>query len=292
MRLRAWRECDVQGLRIDVLTLFPGVFHGFVQESILKRAVGRGLIELRFIDWRACAEDRHGSVDDMPYGGGPGMVLCPAPIFAAAERIGAAQPREGVRRVMLSPQGRVLTQALLEELAAARRIVLLCGRYEGFDERVRTGLGFEEISIGDYVISGGEVAAMVLIEGVLRMLPGALGDPRGAREESFMEDCLEYPQYTRPADFRGMRVPDVLRSGDHGRIAAWRRAQALARTRERRADLWARLCGAPGRPAVCSETTNVNALREARTCDAPAGGNCPDGKDAGAGASGCKTDPV
>lgn len=229
------------GLRIDTLTLFPGIFQGFVQESILKRAIDRGLLDLRFVDWREHAVNRHGSVDDAPYGGGPGMVLRPGPVFDAVEAIGAAEPREGLRRIMLTPQGAPLTQAFLCDLARAERIVLLCGRYEGFDERIRIGLGFEEVSIGDYVINGGEVAAMVVIEGVLRLLPGALGDPRAAEEDSFMCGGLEHPHYTRPPVYRGMAVPEVLLSGDHGKVAQWRAEQAAARTRDRRSDLLAQL---------------------------------------------------
>ncbi|HNR98596.1 MAG TPA: tRNA (guanosine(37)-N1)-methyltransferase TrmD [Planctomycetota bacterium] len=229
------------GLRIDTLTLFPGIFQGFTQESILKRAIDRGLIELRFVDWREHAVNRHGAVDDAPYGGGPGMVLRPEPVFDAVAAVDAAEPREGLRRIMLTPQGTPLTQAFLCELARAERIVLLCGRYEGFDERIRIGLGFEEVSIGDYVINGGEVAAMVLIEGVLRLLPGALGDSRAAAEDSFMCGGLEHPHYTRPPVFRGMTVPEVLLSGDHGKVARWRAEQAAARTRGRRSDLLAQL---------------------------------------------------
>ncbi len=231
------------GMRIDVLTLFPGIFQGFLQESILKKAIGRGILEVRFVDWREHAENRHGSVDDAPYGGGAGMVLRPEPVFEAVEAIGAGEARDGLRRIMLSPQGVPLTQALLCELARAERIVLLCGRYEGFDERVRSGLGFEEVSIGDYVINGGEVAAMVVIEGVLRLLPGALGDPRAAAEDSFMCGGLEYPHYTRPPVFRGMAVPEVLLSGDHGKVAQWRAEQAAVRTKDRRSDLWTQMEG-------------------------------------------------
>jgi tRNA (guanine37-N1)-methyltransferase len=233
-------------VRIDVLTLFPGIFQGFLSESIVGKAVSRGILEIEFCDWRSFAMDRHGSVDDVPYGGGPGMVLCPGPIFAAVEALGAGRPQEGLRRILLSPQGTVLTQGALADLSRASRIVLLCGRYEGFDERVRGGLGFEEISIGDYVIMGGEVAAMAIIEGVVRLLPEALGASDATREESFSGDItppgltLEYPQYTRPPVFRGMAVPEVLLSGDHGRIAHWRGEQAIARTRERRPDLWNR----------------------------------------------------
>ena len=237
------------GLRIDVLTLFPEIFHGFLGASLLRRAVSRGIVTLNFCDWRAYAADPHGSVDDLPYGGGPGMVLSPGPIFAAVEALGAAEPSEGTRRVLLSPQGKLLTQDLLERLARADRLVLLCGRYEGFDERIRLGLGFEEISIGDYVLAGGEIPAMVIIEGVVRLLPGALGASESVEEESFhrgsgpsaLGGLLEYPQYTRPAVFRGMAVPEVLLSGDHAKIARWRREEAVRRTRERRPDILERL---------------------------------------------------
>ena len=228
----------MNALRIDILTLFPGIFKGFIEESILKRAVGKGLLELHFIDWRKYAKDSHGSVDDAPYGGGSGMVLSPGPIFDAVEELVSSESQEGVRRLLLSPQGRPLTQAFLNKLSKARRIILLCGRYEGFDDRVRSGLGFEEISIGDYVINGGEVGAMVVIEGVMRQIPGALGGPEATKEESFAEGLLEYPQFTRPPVYKGMAVPEVLLSGDHGRIAQWRRAQSAARTRDRRPDLW------------------------------------------------------
>ncbi len=232
-------------LRVDVLTLFPGIFRGFLSESLVKRCVERGLVSFHFCDWRVFAKDRHRSVDDLPYGGGPGMVLRPEPIFEAVEALGVDKPRPGLRRIMLSPQGKLLTQSVLSDLARARRLVLLCGRYEGFDERVRIGLGFEELSIGDYVIAGGELAAMVVIEGVLRLLPGAVGCEASVRDESFQQAekacgvLLDWPQYTRPAVFRGMAVPEVLLSGNHERIAQWRREQALRRTRERRPDLGA-----------------------------------------------------
>lgn len=233
------------GLKIDVLTLFPGIYKGFLGESILKRAIDQGLLAIGLHNWRDFAENRHGTVDDMPYGGGPGMVLCPGPIFRAAASIGADKPEDGMRRIMLTPQGQPLQQALLQELAQAERLVLLCGRYEGFDDRVRTGLGFEEVSIGDYVINGGEVAAMVVIEGVLRLLPGALGDARSACDESFAHGMLEYPHFTRPPEYEGMTVPEVLLSGHHGKIAEWRERQAEKRTQARRKDLLARKKHAP-----------------------------------------------
>lgn len=224
-------------MRIDVLTIFPGMFAGVLGESIIKRAIEAGIVEIRLSDFRAFAKDRHRSVDDRPYGGGPGMVLRPEPIFEAVEAVRAKGGPEASRGILLTPQGRRLDQALLRDLARERWLILVCGHYEGFDERIRIGLGFEEVSIGDYVLSGGEIPAMVLIDGIVRLLPGALGDPASSASESYSQGLLEYPQYTRPVEYRGMRVPDILVSGDHGKIAAWRREQAIARTRERRRDL-------------------------------------------------------
>ncbi len=227
----------MNSLRIDILTLFPGIFQGFLQESILKRIIDRGLVDIGLTNWRDYSTDKHRSVDDTPYGGGPGMVLRPEPIFEAVERIGAAAPREGMRRILLSPQGRTLTQPLLRELSQADRLVLLCGRYEGFDERVRLGLGFEELSIGDFVLNGGEVAAMAVVEGVIRLLPGALGAAESTQEESFSAGRLEYPQFTRPRIFKGMAVPEILLSGDHAKIARWRQKKSLEHTEQKRPDL-------------------------------------------------------
>ena len=231
-------------LKIDVITIFPGMFRGFLEESILGRAIRAGLLEIQTVNLRDFTFDRHKTVDDRPYGGGPGMVFKPEPVFLAVESLvgaGSAESgvvgSEGVRKILLCPQGKRLDQADLWSLSHAERIVLLCGRYEGFDERIREGLGFEERSIGDYVLSGGEVPAMVIIEGVARLLPGALGDRESAVTESFEESLLEFPHYTRPPEFRGMKVPEVLVSGDHQRIARWRREESLKRTRERRADL-------------------------------------------------------
>lgn len=249
-------------LTVDILTIFPDMFAGVIGESIILRARERGLVDIRCTDIRDFATDRHSSVDDRPYGGGPGMVYKPEPVFDAVESVLARCPEVSesdgdvadgrTRKILLTPQGRRLTQKDLRELAQAERIVLLCGHYEGFDERIHLGLtgtstnsselgssgfGFEEFSIGDYVLSGGEVPAMVILDGVVRLLPGALGDPNSAREESFEDGLLDYPQYTRPAEFRGMKVPEVLLSGNHPEIAAWRHAQALERTRERRSDL-------------------------------------------------------
>ena len=227
-------------VRFDIITIFPGMFSSVVDESILGRAVKSGLVEIQRVDLRDFTEDRHRSVDDRPYGGGPGMVFKPEPVFDAVEsvlgEVGSAADA-GVRKIILTPQGRRLDQSLLRELSGESRIVLLCGHYEGFDERIIEGLGFEEVSIGDYVLSGGELPAMVLIDGVVRLLPGALGHPESSEEESFENGILEYPQYTRPPEYRGMKVPDVLLSGNHAEIEQWRRQQALERTRDRRGDL-------------------------------------------------------
>ena len=227
-------------VRFDIITIFPGMFSSVVDESILGRAVKSGLVEIQRVDLRDFTEDRHRSVDDRPYGGGPGMVFKPEPVFDAVEsvlgEVGSAADA-GVRKIILTPQGRRLDQPLLRELSGESRIALLCGHYEGFDERIIEGLGFEEVSIGDYVLSGGELPAMVLIDGVVRLLPGALGHPESSEEESFENGILEYPQYTRPPEYRGMKVPEVLLSGNHAEIEQWRRQQALERTRDRRGDL-------------------------------------------------------
>lgn len=223
-------------MRIDVLTIFPGMFDGFLAESLLRLAREKGLVDVRLWDIRAHTADKHAKIDDRPYGGGPGMVMMPQPVFDAVEAAGADDPTPP-RRILLTPQGRPYCQSLARELAAEPRLLLVCGRYEGFDERIRIALDAEEISIGDYVLSGGEVAAMAVIESVVRLLPGALGDPDSAREESFEDYTLDYPQYTRPPVFRGMAVPEVLLSGDHERVRQWRAEQARRRTEERRPDL-------------------------------------------------------
>ena len=218
-------------MRIDVITLFPEMFEGPLRESILGRARDRGLVEVRLHDLRDYATDRHRVVDDTPYGGGAGMVLKVEPIAAA---IGDVKP-DDARVILLSPQGRLFTQRVARELATKPGLVLVCGRYEGVDERVRS-LVDEEISIGDYVLTGGELAAMVVIDAVSRLVPGVI-EPASLEHESHTSGLLEYPQYTRPAEFSGMRVPDVLLSGDHKAIAKWREAEARKRTRERRPDL-------------------------------------------------------
>jgi tRNA (guanine37-N1)-methyltransferase len=222
-------------MRIDVITLFPEVFEGFLSSSIPRIAREKGLLDVRLVNLRDYAEDRRGTVDDRPFGGGPGMVLMCKPVFAAVRDV--MKDDVEAQLVMLSPQGETLSQATAAELAAMPRLVLLAGHYEGFDERIRLGLAPREISIGDYVLSGGEVPAMVIVDAVARLLPGALGDEKSAEDESFSKGLLEYPQYTRPREFEGMTVPEVLLSGNHGEIENWRAEQALERTRARRRDL-------------------------------------------------------
>lgn len=237
-------------MHIDIITLFPGMFVGPFDESIIRRAQEMGALSITVHDLRAFGLGRHRQVDDVPYGGAAGMLLRPEPIVAAVESIldrpvfrGADGPPVDVSTlppiVLLTPQGRPLTQNVVKELAAHPRLVLICGRYEGVDERVRRYLATDEISIGDYVLSGGELAAMVIVDAVARALPGVLGYERGAEEDSFASGLLEGPQYTRPPEFRGRAVPEVLLSGHHARIARWRRKEALRRTLERRPDLLA-----------------------------------------------------
>jgi tRNA (guanine37-N1)-methyltransferase len=221
-------------VRIDVVTIFPTLVEGVLRESLLGKAISEGLVDIRVHDLRRWATDRHRSVDDEAYGGGPGMVLRAEPIFAAVESL---DPDRG-RVVLLSPSGRRLDQALVRELASERHLTLLCGRYEGVDERVVDGLPAEEVSIGDYVLSGGELPALVLIEAVTRLVPGVIGNEASHREDSFTEpDLLDHPHYTRPREFRGMLVPDVLVSGDHATVERWRREAALEKTRRNRPDL-------------------------------------------------------
>jgi tRNA (guanine37-N1)-methyltransferase len=220
-------------MRIDVLTLFPGMFAGPLSESMLRVAQDKSLVEIRIVDLRTYTEGRHRVADDYPFGGGGGMVLKPEPLFRAVE----ALREPATRVVLLCPQGATLTQATAARLAREPHLILLCGHYEGVDERVRRHLVEEEISIGDFVLTGGELPALVLVDAVVRLLPGALGDDTATASDSFAGGRLDYPQYTRPAEFRGMAVPEVLLSGDHARIAAWRRREALKRTAERRPDL-------------------------------------------------------
>lgn len=220
-------------MKIDVLTLFPAMFSGPLDESIVKRAREKGLLDLRIHNLRDWTHDRHKTVDDRPFGGGPGMVLKPEPIFEAVEAL--AGPR--TRVIVMSPAGRKFTQPVARELAVHEHLLLIAGSYEGFDERVREALAQDELSIGDYVLTNGALPVMIVIDVLTRLLPGALGDDESAKEESFSQGLLEYPHYTRPADFRGMKVPEILLSGHHAEIAKWRHEKALERTRERRPDL-------------------------------------------------------
>jgi tRNA (guanine37-N1)-methyltransferase len=220
-------------MKIDVLTLFPAMFAGPLDESIIKRAREAGLLELQIHNLRDFAHDRHKTVDDRPFGGGPGMLLKPEPIFEAMDRLAD----KSARVVLLSPSGRLFTQAIAHELAHVQHLLLVTGHYEGFDERVRAHLADDELSIGDYVLTNGALPAMVIIDSVARLIPGVLGDDESALQESFSTGLLEYPQYTRPAEFRGMKVPEVLLSGNHAEIAKWRAHEARLRTQERRPDL-------------------------------------------------------
>ncbi len=222
-------------MRFDVFSLFPEPLLPYLKSSILKRAAQQGLIEVRLHNIRHWATNRHRMTDDVPYGGGSGMVMKPEPIFAAVEGVLGTPPNCPV--ILMTPQGRPFTQHVATELAQHPRLALLCGHYEGVDERVRTHLVTDEISIGDYVLTGGELAALVVIDAVSRLIPGVLGAEDGAQNDSHATGLLEYPHYTRPAEFRSWRVPDVLLSGNHARIERWRQEQALKRTRERRPDL-------------------------------------------------------
>jgi tRNA (guanine37-N1)-methyltransferase len=262
-------------MRFDIFTLFPSIFESPLQESILQRAIESRLIEVRLHNIRDYATDKHHVTDDYPYGGGGGMVMKPEPIFAAVETVlgladgmsnaelgmsnaelrmanGEGGPQSSIRNqpstipiILLTPQGRVFNQAIARELARRERIALICGRYEGVDERVREHLATDELSIGDYVLTGGELAALVVIDAVARLRPGVLGDADAAADDSHSADLLEYPHYTRPPDFRGWKVPEVLLSGHHAEIARWRRRQSLRRTLRRRPDLIARASLSP-----------------------------------------------
>jgi tRNA (guanine37-N1)-methyltransferase len=232
-------------MHFDILTLFPNLFSTIFEESILKRAIEMERLSVRVHNIRDYTSDKHHITDDYPFGGGGGMVMKPEPLFAAVENVlgiaegapAADAPRPDIPIILLCPQGRTFTQAVAQELSAHERILLICGRYEGVDERVRQHLATDAISIGDYVLSGGELPAMILVEAVARLLPGVLGDPLGAQQDSFAMGLLEYPHYTRPAEFRGLAVPEVLLSGNHAEIARWRRREALRRTWQRRPDL-------------------------------------------------------
>lgn len=223
-------------LRIDVLTLFPEVFEPVLCSSILGIARQKGLVSYHLHDIRDYTLDKHGKVDDKPYGGGPGMVIQCEPVFRAYESVRVMDERPG-RLLLLTPQGKRVTQDSVMDFSRSERLMLLCGHYEGFDERIREGLPVEEVSIGDFVLTGGEIAAMAIVDATVRLIPGVLGNQDAADSDSFANGLLEYPHYTRPAEFRGMEVPEVLRSGHHGKIRAWRREKAVQRTRERRSDL-------------------------------------------------------
>lgn len=219
-------------LKIDILTIFPEMFKGPFNISILKRAQEKGLVEINIHNLRDYATDKHRTVDDYPYGGGSGMVMKPEPIFRAVRNL----KRDGSEVILLSPSGDLFNQKVAEELSKREHLILICGRYEGVDERVKVIIT-REISIGDYVLTGGEIPAMVLVDAIVRLIPGAVGDPNSLREESFQWGILEYPQYTHPREFEGMRVPDILLSGDHKKIRRWRRKEALRKTLLKRPDL-------------------------------------------------------
>lgn len=224
-------------MRFDVLTLFPGMFPGYLGQSLLNKAIERGVVEIHLHDFRSWTTDKHHKVDDRPFGGGPGMVIKPEPVVECVEALQQTGPPGRV--VLLTPVGRRLHQGVVEELAQERRLLLLCGRYEGFDQRVIDLLQPDEISIGDYILNGGEVAAMVVIDAVVRLVPGVLGDEASSVDDSFSSGnrLLEYPQYTRPREYRGLEVPEVLLSGDHQAVDRWRKEQSYLRTVRRRADL-------------------------------------------------------
>lgn len=224
-------------MRIDILTIFPGMFEPILNESIMKRAQSKGKVKIFVHDLRDYTTDKHRKVDDRPFGGGSGMLMTPQPIFDAVKKIKSKAKSQKPRIILLCPQGKKLTQGGAKKLAKNKHLILICGHYEGVDERVRKYLADEEISIGDYVLTGGELPAMVLVDSLVRLIPGVLGDKFSLNFESFEGNLLEYPHYTRPADFRGMKVPVVLLSGDHKKIAIWRKEEALKRTKQRRPDL-------------------------------------------------------
>jgi tRNA (guanine37-N1)-methyltransferase len=226
-------------MQFEVFTLLPEVFPPYLESSILQRARQRGLIDVRIHNIRDYTHDRHHTTDDTPYGGGGGMVMKPEPVFEAVESVLGISSGQAssIPVILLTPQGRVFTQRVAEELARNKRIALLCGRYEGVDERIREHLVTDEVSVGDYVLTGGELPALLIIDAVSRLIPGVLGDPTGAEDDSHSMGLLEYPHYTKPSEFRGWKVPEVLLSGDHGRIEKWRREQALVRTFKKRPDM-------------------------------------------------------
>jgi tRNA (guanine37-N1)-methyltransferase len=223
-------------MRIDILTLFPEMFHNVLGESIMKIASEKELVNFNLHNIRDFSKDKHRCVDDKPYGGGAGMVMKPEPVFNAVEAV-EAQDDMVSTKILLTPQGKTLNQEIAEDLSKKARLMIICGHYEGFDERIRSGIDVREISIGDYVLTGGEIPAMVVIDSVVRLVPGVLGGNSSLQDESFVNRHLEYPQYTRPAEFRGMKVPEILKSGHHSKIEEWRTNEAIMRTRERRPDL-------------------------------------------------------
>src|SRR6516165_6195119 len=264
-------------MRFDVLTLFPEIFQGYLTQSLLKLAIQKGLVEIHLWNIRDWAQGKHRSVDDRPFGGGPGMVLMPEPVFAAVEAVREKATEPGLL-VMLTPIGERLTQPLVKELSQHRRLLLLCGRYEGFDERIRVGLRPREVSIGDFVCNGGEVPAMVVIDTVVRYVPGVLGDPDSLAEESHNDPGrLEYPQYTRPRVFRDMPVPEVLLSGNHQAVARWRQEQSLARSRHTPLTLPSPPKGGEGRVRRSDENKQTSTTKEGedheKSIDGSGGGN-------------------
>jgi tRNA (guanine37-N1)-methyltransferase len=222
-------------MRVDIFSLFPLVFSPYLEISIVQRAIQSGLVEIHSHNIRDWATDRHHTTDDVPYGGGGGMVMKVEPVFAAVEEILGLPPVCPL--VLMTPQGRLFDQEIAYKMSKLSRLAILCGRYEGIDERIRSNLVSDEISVGDYVVTGGELPALIVLDAIIRLIPGALGDPDGAQDDSYASGLLEYPHYTRPAEFRGMTVPEVLQSGNHAEIARWRRQQALKRTSQRRPDL-------------------------------------------------------
>ncbi|MBN2462587.1 MAG: tRNA (guanosine(37)-N1)-methyltransferase TrmD [Dehalococcoidia bacterium] len=244
-------------MRIDILTLFPQMFDGLLNCSIIGRARERGLVDIRLHDIRGYTHDKHHVVDDYPYGGGAGMVLKPEPIFEAVDSIKMELGLSAVPTILLTPQGRLFTQGTARELAGYQHLVLICGHYEGVDERVAEHLVNDELSIGDYLLSGGEVAAMAVVDCVVRLLPGALGSEVSLVEESHIGGLLEYPQYTRPPVYRGLAAPSVLLSGDHSEIALWRRKQSLLRTAKRRPDLIEKIVLSPEDKSLLSEAFEI-----------------------------------
>ncbi len=224
-------------MRFDIITIFPELFRGVLECGIIRRALQAGIVEVRLVDLRDFTSDRHRTVDDRPYGGGEGMVLMPGPLFAAVEHCRGPERVAGTEVILLTPQGKLWNQDMAQELSTISHAILICGRYEGVDQRVVDGLVDRELSIGDFILTGGEIPAMVILDSVVRLMPGALGNKESARNESFCSGLLDFPQYTRPAVFRGMSVPEVLLSGDHARIDRWRKEKALEKTRECRPEM-------------------------------------------------------